>query len=369
MSEKGLKVFEKTTKLREVVTLYINKQVYEGWEDVQITKELNACASDFQLTLTDRWQADKENWRIQPQDLVHIHLAGKSFCTGWIESIDVSMSAGTRTISIGGRSKTGDLVDSSVTGPNEYSGLSLLEIAKILCEPFKIIVKATTDVGGKFEKITVQQGETVFALLDRLARQRKVIISSSAEGELLFTSQGTTKSKTELRQGVNILSGKATVNTTDRFSKYIVKGQNAAHLGDAEQSTGPEGEEADEGIVRYRPYVIMNETLSDGGSARDRAIYESNIRLAKSLSVEIEVQGWLKEDGEPWAINELVDVDAPFLGVRKTLLIKKISFNKSNAGTTANLSLTRNDAYLFDKGSKKKKVKEDAFGWTKDFSR
>lgn len=369
MSEKGLNVFEKTTKLREVVTLYINKQVYEGWEDVQITKELNACASDFQLSITDRWREDKENWRIQPQDLVHIHLAGKSFITGWVESVDVSMSAGSRTISIGGRSKTGDLVDSSVTGPNEYSGLSLLEIAKILCKPFGLIVKATTDTGGKFEKITVQQGETVFALLDRLARQRKVIISSSAEGELIFTSQGTTKSKTELRQGVNILSGKATVNTTDRFSSYIVKGQNVAYLGDGEQSTGPEGESADEGMRRFRPMVLMNETLSDGGSARDRAIYEAHVRLAKSLSVELEVQGWLKEDGEPWAINELVDVDAPFLGIRKTLLIKKLSFNKSNGGTRTTISLVRDDAYLFSKGIKKKKEKEDAFGWTKDFTK
>lgn len=369
MSEKGLSVFEKTTKLREAVTLYINKQIYEGWEDVSITKELNALAEDFQLSLTDRWREDKEDWRIQPQDLVHIHLAEKSFITGWIESVAVSMSAGTRTISIGGRSKAGDLVDSSVTGPNEYSNLNLLEIAKILCKPFGLIVKTTTDVGGKFEKITVQQGETVFALLDRLARQRKVIISSSPEGEVIFTSQGTTKSKTELRQGVNILSGSATVNTTDRFSSYIVKGQNVAYLGDGEQSSGPEGESQDEGMKRFRPMVLMNETLSDGGSARDRAIYEAHVRLAKSLSVEIEVQGWLKEDGEPWAINELVDVDAPFLGVRKTLLIKKLNFNKSNGGTRTTISLVRDDAYLFSKAIKKKKEKEDAFGWTKDFTR
>lgn len=368
MSEKELKVFEKNIRLREVVTLYINKEVYEGWEDVQITKELNACASDFQVSLTDRWQQDKEDWRIQPQDLVHVHLAGKSFITGWVESVAVSMSAGTRTISIGGRSKTGDLVDSSVTGPNEYYSVNLLEIAAILCKPFGISVASQTNVGGKFEKITVQQGETVFALLDRLARQRKVIISSSAEGQLLFLSQGTAKSKTELRQGINILSGSATLNTTDRFSNYIVKGQNVAYLGDGEQSTGPEGETKDEGIKRFRPLVLMNETLSDGGSARDRAIYEAHVRLAKSLSVEIEVQGWLKDDGEPWAINELVDVDAPFLGIRKTLLIKKLSFNKSNGGTKTTISLVRDDAYLFNKVVKKKE-KEDAFGWTKDFSK
>jgi prophage tail gpP-like protein len=369
MSEKGPSIYEKTTKLREVVTLFINKEVYEGWEDVQITKELNACAGDFQLSITDKWREDKADWRIQPQSLVHIHLAGKSFITGWVESVDVSFSSNSRTITIGGRSKTGDLVDSSVTGANEYSNLSLLEIATMLCKPFDIRVKALADVGAKFEKITVQQGETVFALIDRLARQRKIILSSSAEGELLFTKQGTAKSKTELRQGVNILSGKATVNTTDRFSNYIVKGQNVAFLGNENDSTSPEGESNDEGMGRYRPLVMLNETLSDGGSARDRASYEAHARLAKSLQVEIEVQGWLKEDGQPWSVNELVDVDAPFLGVRKTLLIKKAVFNKSNGGTTTQLSLVRNDAYLFEKAIKKKKDKEDAFGWTKDFTR
>ena len=354
-------VFEKLTLIDDAVTLFINKEIYEGWEDVQITREINALASDFQMQLTDKWRVDKEPWRIQTGDLVHIHAGKKSILTGYVDKIDLSVSANERKVTVSGRSKTCDLVDCSVTGLNEYAGLNLQEIANKVVAPFKIPVKFLSPPGGAFEKVTVQQGESVFALLDRLARQRKLLMYPSYDGFLMFSKNANKESVSELVQGVNVLDGHATYDDSNRFSEYIVKGQNHSFLGDEEQSSEAQGSATDEGIERYRPYVLVAETTADDSTTTDRAAYEANIRAANAIEAEVQVQGWFQEDGSFWEINEIVPCDFGFLGIREKMLVKKVVFIKNNSGTYTTLSLTRSDAYAFDKKVKKQRKK----GWTK----
>jgi prophage tail gpP-like protein len=365
MSERVPNIFNKTDQVPDAVTLFINKKVFEGWEDVQITRELNVLASDFQLKLTDKWKVDQETFSIQPGDKCHVHLAKKSFLTGWVDSLALSIGSNERSITATGRSRTADLVDCSVTGDNQFSGLNLKEIATKVCAPFNIPVSFLTDPGDIFDTITIQQGETVFALLDRLARQRKLLMFPDYEGFLVFTIAGSKRSPVQLIEGVNVLGGSATFDNSERFSSYVVKGQNLSALGEPEQSAAPSGEATDEGITRFRPLVVIGETSTDDGASGDRAAYEAGLRAAKALEVEVSVQGWLRSDGSPWEINEIVSCDIGSLGVRRNLLIKKVTFNKNNSGTTATLTLIRPDAFEF-----KVKVKKDKdIGWLKDFKR
>lgn len=365
MSERVPNIFNKTDQVIDAVSLFINKKVFEGWEDVQITRELNVLASDFQLKLTDKWQADKEKFTIQPGDQCHVHLGKKSFLTGWVDSMALSISSNERSITASGRSRTADLVDCSVTGENEFSGLNLKEIATKACAPFNIPVVFNAAPGDVFEKITIQQGETVFGLLDRLTRQRKLLMFPDYEGFLVFAGAGTKRSPVQLIEGVNVLTGSATFDNSERYSSYMVKGQNLTFLGEPEQSASPSGEATDEGITRYRPLIVVGETSTDDGASGDRAAYEAGLRAAKALEVDVVVQGWLRSDGTPWEINEVVACDIGSLGVRRNLLVKKATFNKNNSGTTVTLTLIRPDA--FDFTVKVKKDKE--IGWLKDFKR
>lgn len=365
MSERVPNVFNKTELIPDALTLFLNNKVFEGWEDIQITRELNVLASDFQLKLTDKWKTDQEKFAIQPGMKVHVHLGKKSFLTGWLDSLNLSFSSNSRDITADGRSRTCDLVDCSVTGDNEYSGLTLQEIAVKVCQPFNVVVSFQAPAGEPFSKVTVQQGETVFALLDRLARQRKLIMFPDYEGFLVFARAGAKRSPVQLAEGINVLSGSAKFDNSERFSSYLVKGQNLSFLGEPDQSTSPSGEAKDEGITRFRPLIIVGETSTDDGASVDRAAYEAGLRAAKALEVEVQVQGWLRPDRTPWEINEIVICDIGSLGVRRKLLVKKVVFNKNNSGTTSTLTLIRPDALSFET-----KVKKEAdAGWLKDFKR
>lgn len=361
------KVVEKTEVIKDAVTFFSDKEIYEGWEDVQITREINTAATEFQLRLTDRWQPGQTPWRIKPGSHAHIHIGKQSVVTGYVDSVNASFSANDRSITAAGRTKTADLVDCSVTGANEFSNITLKEIAVKLCNPFGIPVIFQASAGDSFAKVTVKQGETVFALLDRLARQRKLLMIPSYDGGLIFTQRGTVRAGTELRQGVNVLSGSMNCDNSNRFSQYTAKGQNLSFLGSPEESSSPEGKATDEGITRFRPLVIMNEGTSDNKNTKDRALYEANIRAAKSIEAEIEVVGWFKQDGKLWDVNEVVQCDVGFLGLRREMLIKKVVYQKNSGGTTCILTLIREDAYDFDGTSQKgaKLKKEDELGWLK----
>lgn len=361
MSDRVPNISQGLRNIPDAVSVFIGNKIYEGWEDAKITRELNSAASDFQLTVTDKWRVNEEPWRIAAGDTVHIHIGQKSILTGYVDKVQPSISATTKSIAISGRSKTSDLVDCSVEGSNQFSGLTIKEIADKVCAPFGVKVSMVGNSGGSFAVITLQQGETVFALLDRLARERKLLMYPSYDGNLVLSEKGSRRASSDIVQGVNLLSGNASHDNSNRFSKYTTKGQNLGFLGEAPQSTAPTGQASDSGVTRYRPLIVLAENTVSDQSSGDRAAYERDLRAAKALTAEVQVQGWFQEDGTPWEINQLVFLDSGFLGLRRRMLIQKVEFNKGNAGTTTALSLVREDAFGFAKTIKK----EDALGWVK----
>lgn len=362
MSARVPSIFQKTDVLPDQLTLWVGGKIFEGWEDLSFTRELNACASDFQVKMTDKWREDKEAWRVTAGQQAHVHIGKHSMLEGFIDSVEASVSSNARGVTAKGRSKTCDLVDCSVTGPNKFSTpLTLKEIALKVVAPFNIPVIFNADPGLPFNATTVQTGETVFALLDRLARQRKLLIYPSPNGSLVFSKAGSARASTQLVEGVNILSGKSSYDFSNRFSTYEAKGQNMGELGEPKDTTASLGTATDAGIGRYRPLVIISETVSDGGTSDNRAAYEAALRKAQSLKVEIQTQGFYQKDGTLWDINQFVFVDCGFLGVRRWLIVKKCTYNKSLGGTTTTLELVLPDSFNFDK----EKKKEDPLGWAK----
>lgn len=363
MSARVPSIFQKTDVLPDQLTLWVGGKIFEGWEDLQFTRELNSCASDFQMKLTDKWREDKEAWRVTANQHAHIHIGKNSMLEGYIDAVDASVSANARAVTVKGRSKTCDLVDCSITGENQLPNLNLKDIATKVCAPFSIPVIFNADPGDVFANTTIQSGETVFALLDRLARQRKLLIYPSSGGSLVFTKAGGKRASTQLVEGVNVLSGKSSYDFTNRFSEYTAKGQNIGWMGDdAKKSSAALGTATDEGVGRYRPLVLNNEAVSDDGASDNRAAYEAALRKAQSLKVEIQTQGFYQKDGTLWDINQFVFVDCGFLGVRRWMIVRKVTYNKSiGGGTTTTLDLCLPDSFNFDKVKKK----EDALGWSK----
>jgi len=346
------------------LALYVNGRVYRGWTDIGVTLAMDAIAGAFAISLTERWAGDGrvasqvEPWPILNGDACRIDLAGQTILEGYVDQFRPSFSSTDHSIEIQGRSKAGDLVDcSAFHQPDQWSNLNLLQIANILCAPFGVKVRAEVDVGPPFDSIKIQQGETVFAALDRLARFRKVLFSPDTGGGVVITRAGRSRATIALAQGANILSASGVLDTSQRFSNYIIKGQSvqSATL-DGVSESHQETRATDSQVPRYRPLVVMAEA---GASTSERATWEANIRLGRSATAKITVAGWRQTPGGPiWTPNLLVAIKSSWLRMDGDMLIRQVTFRRGPEGTLTDLDIVSPQAFSPEPPDKVKAKKQ-----------
>lgn len=383
---------------KDVVTIRgKDGKTFDSWERVRITKSMNTLSAGFEVSMSDKWRQSGERWPLKPGEPVTVYVGTNQVLTGYIDKLDVEVSNDDRSMTITGRDKTADLVDSSAyQTTNEFRKIKLEDLAKkFATELFNIKVITNADTGAPFERFSIKAGETIFELLDRAAKLRGVLLQSDEKGNLVITNRGGGNADiinsssvlasaqsalkaaaiaelgkgvsigADLVQGENILTAQASYNDTDRFATYIVKGQSqGTDLFNGPQVTKIEATAFDQAITRRRPLIIIAETSVDKKAAQRRANWEATVRAAKAIDVSITVQGWFRKDGKLWSVNDLVNVNAGFIGLsdQQKLLITTVTFTKDQSGTITELSLTRPDAFQLNPMQKTKDPKEKA-GW------
>ena len=358
-----IKPFDRSTLIEDAATFYINNKVYEGFKNIRLARNLLSMTGSFEITLTDKWRVDKEDFDIKTGDRIHCHLGKNPLYEGYIDRLSISLSSSSRNLTISGRDKTADLVDCSIIGPAEYNNLDFLGISKKLLEPFNLKVISNVDVGKKFPKFTVRQGETVFEALERAAKERDLLLMSTTHGNLLIDKKGSQRASSELIEGVNILSAGADFDNSERFSEYHIKGQQSGVLGVPTDATESEGKATDAGVSRHRPTLLIAENAVDKDGAQKRAQWEATFRAANATKVSIVVQGWRQKDGSLWSTNQLIHVDCKSIGIKADLLCSRVRFEQGKNGRRTELELIRKDAFDFVKEVKKENDPLDGLGW------
>lgn len=322
---------------------------YRGWTTVRITRSIEAAAASFQLQLTDRWPGQGNRVPVKPSDACTVDAGGDQLVNGYVDNVRRQIEDGGHTISVRGRDRTADLVDSSADGPGEYRGLTLLQVARKIAEPHGISVRADAPVGDPFDTFKVQPGETGFDALESAARQRGLLLMSDTDGSLVFSRPGNERTGSALIEGRNILAGSSTLSHQDRYYRYIVRGQQPGSDNVQRTSvTEPEGKARDAALSnRSRLLLVVAEKAATPASAKQRAQWEAATRAARSVEVRITVQGWRQagSDGLLWMPNFIVPVRAPTLDIDGDMLISGVTYKLDDNGTTADLHLTRADAF------------------------
>lgn len=343
--------------------LLVNGRRYSGWTSIGVTRAVDASAGAFTVTLTERWEsrqgdaAQIEPWPILPGDKCEVRLGGVPMVVGYVDIFRPGYSATDHTINIQGRDRTSDLIDcSAVHTPDEWRNLDLLAFARILAKPFGVNVSAEVDVGKPFPVCKLQQGETAFEAIERHARQRKVLLMPDGAGGLLITRAGNRKAMVSLVQGENILAASGSIDHSQRFSSYLVKGQASYSAeSDGEGEAHIEGAVKDSGVARYRPMLTIAEAGGSTADALERATWEANSRIGKSATATIDVQGWRQRPGGPlWEPGLLVSVRSPWLRMNGVMIIRQVTYERGDSGTTSKLEIVSPQAFAPEPPGKKK---------------
>lgn len=361
------------------MSLEIAGRTFHDWTRVNLTRSLEEISGSFDLEIYDVARSDNAAKRgvvradaIRQGQACTIRIDGEAVLVGHIDDAKVSWAKDAMRFSVAGRDRTGDLVDCAAApdGPAEYRNLTLTEIARRICAPYGITVRADTDVGGAIPVFSLDASETALSALEKAARQRAVLLVSDGVGGLVLTRGGASRGPAPLKVPGNVQSAAASFSWKERFRDYIVKGQTRDAAGNrdsraseltaatppAPASTRPTvreragvvmtGRARDEEVTRHRPTVQLAKTQSGGASVQTQAEWRMRVARAKSETLTYTVLDWRAGDERRlWRPNELVAVSDPFAGISGDMLVSSVVYAYGPEGATTELELVGPEAF------------------------
>jgi len=331
----------------EQVALSIDGRAYTGWTEVRIMRALDTLCGEFELRLTDRERAGDAAFPLRAGAACQVKVGGETLITGWIDRLEGSIDAGNHEVSVSGRDRAGDLIDcSAIAKPGSWTNVAMEAIAAELAAPFGITATARTSTGPRIRRFAIQQGESVSSAIERLARYRGLLAVSTASGNVELITPAQDAPVADLVQGVNILAADGGHVASERFSRYLLKGQAS---GDDEvngrAASAPSAEATDPAVTRYRPMLIIGEEQSDIASLKKRAEWEATTRAARAQQGRVTLQGWHRPDGRLWTPNVTVSLTAPALFMDGRMLVTSAALMKDDRGTVTELVVSPPGAF------------------------
>lgn len=363
------------------VSLTLDGQVFDEWTRVEITRDLSEISGSFFLELRDSKRsidafpfatlAAYANPLVTGLEAV-VAIDGEPVLIGHVEEVAPDAGESQVLVSLDGRDRTGDLVDSaaSTEGPTEFRHVDLEKIARRAAAPFGLGVRAEVDVGAPFDRYTFDVGETALSAIEKGARQRGVLVTSDGIGNVVLTRSGRQRAPGELHFPGNIVRSGGRFSSRDRHSDYHVKGQAERAAGtrrdrapldvraDPVSQDGPEqraeveergvtihAHVRDDEIRRYRPLVAMARTQLRQDGAERQADWMRRTARAKGRKLDYLVKDFRGATGELWRPNQLVFVRDAFQQIEEEMLIAGVVYGYGDRGVETRLRLTRPEDY------------------------
>ena len=322
---------------------------FRGWQKVEVRQGLSALCGAFQISLTDRWAGQPDQWQIEAGSPCEVWIDGDQLGTGYVDRARYRETARDRTIEIEAREKTQDLVDcSAVKDPGSWSGRKLEQIATELAKPFGIKVSAVASTGEAFPKFALEQGETVFSAIQRMCQARGVLPITTPTGDVQLITPGKERAGYGLTLGENLEAFEFDDDVSERFSEYIVKG----YAGHKARGGGkhPRATATDAGVNRYRPLVLVHDDQATAAVVDKRARWEASVRAARARKATATLPGWREPTtGELYRFNRVAHVTALRDGVDQDLLIGSVRyFIDERKGRRTEVELMPTEAYSLE---------------------
>lgn len=335
----------------------INGQELTNFQNANVIADIGAVTRGFSFGST----ATKDNlFPIRVNDLVEITADGVNILQGYVESLAVDYDSTSHSIQVAGRSILLDLVDSTVPTQTEFTGTSLINIAKTLMIGLGLDPLVINEAGEitPFDDITsAEVGQNAFEFLESYSRKRQVLLTTDGKKSLVFARAGTDRAPASLynlrdSSFNNILRSQLKLNVDQTYNQYIVRSQ--LNPGIQGISASPEdiadqnGTVIDDQVRTTRQLELNAEESMESFSANDRAKWEANIRKANSLNYNATVVGH-SVNGELWLPNTLVRVVDEFAQVQADLLIRSVVYDYSlSQGSLTTLNMTRKKAFTLE---------------------
>lgn len=291
--------------------------VQSGIEQVARVAELEIATVDAGVK-TPGNTAPPESLDIVMGDPVEIWVDDERAITGWVEEIAPLATADEDMVAVTVRSRTGDVVDCSAP-PDVLRRVTLLTLARALCTPLGVEVFDAANDAYVYDRVKPDAGETVADVLQRVARDRGILITDDAQGRLvLYRPDAAPVNPTPLIRGQNILESRARYSNAERFGTYECRGQT---ITDSAITVDGRATAADGGVRPRRRKVLTPARPLGPSDARRLCEWEALTRMGRGQEAQVTVSGWQDADGLLWTTGQLVDVTCSRLRLERARLL------------------------------------------------
>lgn len=339
------------------LAIFINSQRCPNPNTFTFTEYFDTCSDSFQMTFPygpgkRLYDIDPDNYKTKGLPPIKIYIGEDPALSGEIEKIGQALSPSSSTQSLGGRAKT-RLLEKSQIMPNvqvDFLNLRLDEIANIVCgsHGVKVQIESGVDVGTAFDKATRGDNEKPFTFLSKLARDKKLIISNTPEGDCLIRKAVASSPVARFQVDEDFLDflGVESLNfefdTTKIFGSYIGKTQTDDD--DNASATAPSKFIAETSVRRFNFKDASNAEL------QGLAEREEQKSVRDFYKNTIPYPSWINPgNGKRWKTGEIITLISVGAGIKteKRLLIRQIDFNlDNNDKKTASLTCIPEEVYL-----------------------
>jgi prophage tail gpP-like protein len=332
---------------KEELTIVTGGVVLGGWLSSRVTRGVERMPSSFICELTERFPGQVSQAPVQPGASCQIYLSSDLILTGYIDVYRPAYDGERHTVTIAGRSKCEDFVDSAIDGSKPriswvFTAATVGDAATRIGNLFGITVSKPD---GDFaiplpQTFPISPGLTAYALLEEICRTAGCLLWDDANGNLVISALGTTRAGSALVEGQNVEAAEVTLRMDNRYSDYLVMGQ-ATDLGSGHISTSSTKHDPElPALGRYRVKVIPWEAPDQDQAYSDkRADWEASRRYGRSREARITVTGWRDMADALWYPNTIVHADLPTLKMQGDFAIAEVTWMRGERGTQTVLTI------------------------------
>lgn len=275
------------------------------------------------------------------------YINGERLVTGTLFEVGPTLDNSGSRKALVGYSATINIVDSNLRPDNyEDNKVSLKERAEKLLKPYGLRVVIDKSVvnkaNEKFDRVVATESDTIFGHLAKLAVQKKIIISSTEKGNLLFTNANVTALPVgTIEEDVSSsLSYTAKFDGRKRFSIWRIDCQTPKKK---DKKTGI-SKDLNVPITRFKNIRVDNDSE---GSIPETAAWVRSKEFIKALQIPFPVPSFFAPNGTVWRENTTVIVKSKTIGVPDgfKFLIRQVEYKRTNEGDGVVLSLVPPQVY------------------------
>lgn len=343
------------------MNLEINGVQYTNFTSASCQLRLDALSNDFSFSAV---APDGQPLPFKGGDECKVIVNNETVLTGYIEIIGVDYDGENHIVTVSGRDKTADLLDSTLDDFDDVrgDGLTLKALIEKVIAKLGLSIQVIDEVNPKAFSITEdiaapEPGGNSFEFIEQYARKRQVLLTSNADGNIVISSNSGVTAVGAVQHIIgaddnNVISSSFSYDTTGRYNNYrMSSGLNPTALnfaGDTDLASlvNQGGGVFDDEIRKGRQLVLISETPYSDGDCEKRANWEADVRKARGLLYSAVVPDFTADGENLWSINKLYQVVDDFVGKIEPMLCNSVMFTFDiDNGSNTTLGFVGQKAY------------------------